>query len=58
MLYVVVNRKIMNKTRYTDLGTFENKQKAIIFRNENFRWCSCYTEKEKSKTRLWVKLPK
>ena len=48
----------MNKTRYTDLGTFENKQKAKIFRNEYFRWCSCYTEKEKSKTRLWVKLPK
>jgi len=48
----------MDKNKYTDLGTFENKQKAKIFRNENFRWCSCYTEKEKGKIRLWIKVPK
>ncbi len=54
----------MDKTRYTDLGIFENKEKAMKFRNENYKWCSCYTEdasgyldKEKSKIRLWVKLP-
>jgi hypothetical protein len=48
----------MDKNRYTDLGTFESKDKAMLFRNEKYRWCSCYTEKEKGKTRLWVKLPK
>ena len=57
----------MDKNRYeeeyvitfsTDLGTFESKDKAMLFRNQKYRWCSCYTEKEKGKTRLWVKLPK
>ena len=48
----------MDKKRYTELGIFESKQKAMIFRNEKYRWCSCFTETEKSKTKLWVKLPK
>ncbi len=45
------------KENYTDLGIFITKQKAMEFRDENYKWCSCYTEKEKDKTRLWIKLP-
>ena len=55
---------MIDKEKYIDLGIFENKEKAMKFRNENYKWCSCYTEdasgyldKEKSKIRLWVKLP-
>ena len=55
---------MIDKEKYIDLGIFENKETAMTFRNKNYRWCSCYTEdasgyldKEKNKTRLWVKLP-
>lgn len=48
----------MDKNRYTNLGTFESKDKAKDFRNEKYRWCSCYTEIQKNKIVLWVKLPK
>ncbi len=49
---------MINIEKYTDLGTFESKQKAMVFRKDNYKWCSCYTKKEKSRTRLWIKLPK
>jgi len=49
---------MINKSRYKDLGTFENKQKAMLFRNNNYTWYSCYIEKKNGKVKLWVKLPK
>ena len=49
---------MVNKEKYTDFGTFKNKQKAMEFRNKNYKWCSSYIEKKKEKTKLWLKLPK
>lgn len=48
----------MDKRLYTDKGIFINKGKAMDFRNKNYRWCSCYTENENGRIRLWIKIPK
>lgn len=48
----------MDKTKYTDVGLFVDKQSAIDFRNKNYKLCSYLIEKYKDKIRLFVKLTK